>query len=65
MTKNKESITVDGQNFELVLTRETEGYVFVHREYSLFYKKKLIAEQISSVKSAYLIALNYLNGATK
>lgn len=54
-----EIISVDGNNFNMILVNEYDGYCFVNRSYDLFYKNKLIGKDIGSIKACYYKAYLY------
>lgn len=53
-------ITVSGEVFSVKLVREDEGYIYRICEYDLLYNNLVIAKDLSSIKSCYVKALEFL-----
>ncbi len=61
----KKTIETQGHSFEMVMTRELDGYFTTSRWYDLYYKGKKIADDVPSIKSCYNEAYDYVQKLNK
>ncbi len=61
----KKTIEAQGHLFEMVMVREIDGYFTTSRWYDLYYKDVKIVENVSSIKSCYNEAYDYVQKLNK